>query len=213
MRFITLPLIVLLLLFPVDISRSSGINNGTDLTINGTSETLEGTTDAVFFSKLPGSRTAQLTTASTAYFLYMGRVVNAMTVARVKFMLVVAGAGAQTSELGIFSTPNHPTGSNQTMTRLTATATIGALTGTNVVIQNTNTFATSVASGTYLWAGVRINMATTQPTPLWVYGDLSSGTIETLAAAGSLTISATFAATVPADVNALSCVQMQVTLN
>lgn len=136
--------------------------------------------------------------SGTAYFVYMGEATSfGNTEKFCKFNVTTAGAGAQTAEVGIFSSPLPPNGTNQSMTKIVSTATVDALTGTGVKA-NTTSFATSVTPGTYVWCGIRTAMATTQPTIEGVSGDDSTGSILTLAGSGALTGAGPFAATIPA---------------
>lgn len=124
--------------------------------------------------------------SDTAYFVYLGRAVAAFTPAYVKAFCGTSGSGAQTAELGLFSSPAPPNAANQSLTKLVATGTITSLTGTGVK-QNTTPFATQIAAGTYLWAGMRTAMATTQPTMQALNRDYGRGNLLTTAAAGALT--------------------------
>jgi len=49
------------------------------------------------------------------------------------------------------------------LTKLASTGGVDALTSSSVK-RNTSAFATDIAAGTHLWAGIRIAMVTTQPT-------------------------------------------------
>ncbi len=124
--------------------------------------------------------------SGTAYFVYLGRVRKTATFKFVKFNVRSAGSGAQTAEVGFFSTPTAPSGAGQTVTKLAATGTVNALTGTGPC-QNTSSLAISVASGTHLWAGIRTAMASTQPSPVGLFGDLGHGRILSTAGSGALT--------------------------
>jgi plastocyanin len=125
--------------------------------------------------------------SGTAYYVYMGRVAQAITVAYVEFHVTSAGAGAQTAEVGIFSTPTAPSKSAQTLTKLAATGTVGALTGTGM-LRNSSSLATLVPAGTHLWGAFRTAMATTQPTITGgLVGDKSQGRILTTTGGGALT--------------------------
>lgn len=136
--------------------------------------------------------------SGTAYFIYLGEATSFGNTAKFcKFDVTTAGAGAQTAEVGLFSSPAPPNGTNQSMTKLVATGTVDSLTGTGIKA-NTTSFATSITPGTYVWCGIRTAMATTQPIIEGVSGDDSVGSIETLAGSGVLTGAGPFAATIPA---------------
>jgi len=125
--------------------------------------------------------------ADTAYFIYLGRTVQDMTPKFVEFYVTTGGSGAQTAELGLFSTPSAPNKASQTVTKIQAMNSFNALlTGTGY-FRNNVAFSTLVTKGTHLWAGFRTNMGTSQPAPWGVGGDLSEGRILTTAGAGALT--------------------------
>jgi hypothetical protein len=124
--------------------------------------------------------------SGTAYYVYVGRLAVATTIKFVEFHVTVVGAGAQTAEVGLFSTPLPPGKAAQTVTKLVATGTLGSLTATGVV-GNTSSLATSVAANTHLWAAIRTAMATTQPKMWGLTGDYSEGKVLTTTGGGALT--------------------------
>jgi hypothetical protein len=133
----------------------------------------------------PGTAGLALT-SGTAYFVYLGRTVIAFVPKYVEFYVSTIGAGAQTAEVGFFSTPTSPSKAGQTVSKLISTGTVDSVTS-NGVKRNTNFFSTSISAGTHLWAGIRTAMATTQPT-LWSFGmDMTQGFILRTAASGALT--------------------------
>ena len=123
---------------------------------------------------------------NTAYFVYIGRVVQAFTPKHVLFNVGAAGTGAQTAEVGLFSTPASPNRAAQSLTKLVASGTVDDLTTTGLK-GNTTPFATSIPAGTYLWAGIRTAMATNEPQITGNIGDIALGNSLALAAAGALT--------------------------
>jgi hypothetical protein len=138
-------------------------------------------------------------TSGTAYFVFVGRTTIAAVWARARIAIGgTAGSGAQTAEIGLFSTPVAPNSANQTLTKLEATGTVDSLITINSVPANTTAFTGLVLAGTHLWIGLRTAMATTQPTLFAVQRDFGRGHVLTTAAAGALTASATFAGVVPA---------------
>jgi len=139
-----------------------------------------------FLSDLHKGVAGFLLTGDVAYFVYLGRVVVPLTPKYVEFYVHTAGVGAQTAEVGFFSTPLAPNKANQVLTKLVSTGTIGDLTGTGI-IRNTAAFATAIAIGTHLWAGIRTDMATTEPTITGLINSMSHGQILSTAAAGALT--------------------------
>jgi hypothetical protein len=140
----------------------------------------------VFLSRLPNVATAITLISNTAYFVYVGRTTQTLTVKHVEFFVNTNGSGTQTAEVGLFSSPNAPNKGNQSLTKLAATGTVDALTTTGVK-RNTSSFAYSVAAGTHLWAGIRTAMATTQPALAGLCMDYSQGLVLSTAAAGALT--------------------------
>jgi hypothetical protein len=149
-------------------------------------------TGRVFKSALSNHATPFLLVSGVAYFVYLGRLTAALTPKFVELHVSTIGVGAQTAELGLFSSPSAPSKAGQSLTKLTSTATLGALTSLGVV-RNTSAFSTSVPAGTHLWAGIRTALATTQPTLLSLGYDLGQGNVLSLAAAGALTGTGPFA--------------------
>jgi hypothetical protein len=128
-----------------------------------------------------------LTISGTAYYVYQGRAVQDITPKFVEWHATgTVAAGAQTAEAGLFSTPNPPNKSAQTLTKIVATGTVDSQTS-NGMKRNTSAFATVVPAGTHLWAGVRFAMATTQPTAVGLANDMSQGHILTTTGQGALT--------------------------
>lgn len=124
--------------------------------------------------------------SDTAYFVYLGRTVASITPKYVEFHVVAGGTGAQTAEVGFFSTPVAPNKASQVLTKLVSTGTIGDVTGTGV-LRNTAAFSTAVVAQVHLWAGIRTAMATTQPALVACYGDWAQGLVLSTATAGALT--------------------------
>lgn len=153
-----------------------------------------------------------LTISGTAYYVYVGRIVKPITVTFVEFHVTTAGAGAQTAEVGLFSTPNPPNKSGQTLTKIVATGTVDSVTTTGVK-RNTSTFAQAISAGTHLWAGVRFAMATTQPTCGGLAGDMSQGHVHTTTGGGALTGLSTAAGSIPAIATATVAPDLRVVLD
>lgn len=126
-------------------------------------------------------------TADLAYFIYQGRTTQAATWARVYGFLTTVAAGTVASEIGLFSTPAAPNGASQTVTKLVATDTLDDLVSASGKKGNASAFATLIPAGTYLWAGIRAQYGTTQPTFTALQGDFASGGVLTTATAGALT--------------------------
>lgn len=124
--------------------------------------------------------------SDTAYFVYVGRVVKTFTPQHVAAYCRSVGSVVQTAELGLFSTSAAPNQSGLSFTKIEATGTISSLLSTGF-IRNTSAFSTSVAAGTYLWAGMRTAMSVSQPTMIGVAQDFGEGYCQSTATAGALT--------------------------
>lgn len=141
-------------------------------------------------------------TSGTAYFVYIGYVTSPLLIQNVKGECQVTGAGAQTAEAGIFSTPLPPNGTNQSLTKLAATGNISSLTAVAPFLWTTaSALNTVVAAGTYLWAGLRTAMAVTQPSISACCSDYSMGLVLLTAGAGVLTGAGPFAGVIPGIIN------------
>lgn len=81
-------------------------------------------TQQVFAPILPSPPTGIAFGVGTAYFCYMLQTSFAITPKYVRFFVSTGGVGAQTAELGLFSTPAGPNGAAQSLTKLVATGTI-----------------------------------------------------------------------------------------
>lgn len=150
--------------------------------------------------------------SGTAYFVYLGKTTLAITPKFVELHVGTIGAGAQVAEIGLFSTPTAPSKAAQSLTKLVSTGTVDALTSLGVK-RNTVAFATAVAVGTHLWAGVRAAMATTQPTMQALAIDMAQGEVLSLVAAGVLTGTGPFAGAIIAASVAAICPDLRATLD
>ena len=140
----------------------------------------------IFRSVLGNSATAFTMISGTAYFVYVGRTTKAVTPKYVEFHVTSAGVGAQTAEVGLYSTSSAPNKATQSLAKLVSTATVDDLTTTGMK-RNTSAFATSIPADTHVWAAIRVAMATTQPDIVGLINDMSQGHI--LALAGSAALS------------------------
>lgn len=140
-------------------------------------------TGRVLISRVPnsGSIFPVPSTLIPAYFVYLGRTTQSIVAKFVEFYVHTAGAGSQSAEVGLFSTSNPPNKTAQGtngITKLTASGTLDSLTTTGVK-RNTTAFNSGagyiVPAGTYLWAGLRIAMATTQPVVAGLGMDFGEG--------------------------------------
>lgn len=173
--------------------------SGSVVGLNGGAMTLEGTTDRVFPPKIPFNTAAAISaTSQTAYFVYLGKTVNAFIPKYARF-LVITGGTESAAEVGFFSSPTAPSAASQTLTKLVSgTVTTSFTNGT--VTKNTSAMATSIAAGTFLWAGFLVT-ATVAPTLGAVVGDLNTGMTATLAmGANTFAGTATYATTITTDV-------------
>lgn len=158
------------------------------LSHDGTSATYIAVTQRVLrspFLQPVGAGSFQLV-EDVAYFVYLGITREALTPKHVEFQVTTGGTGAQTAEVGFFSSPAAPNKAGQSLSKLVASGALDDLTTTGVK-RNTAAMATSIAAGTHLWAGLRTAMATLEPVVLGVGGTLSEGPLLTTATAGALT--------------------------
>lgn len=154
-----------------------------------------------------------LAISGTAYYIYVGRIARDIVVTFIEFYVhTTAGAGAQTAEVGLFSTTNPPNKSGQTLTKIVATGTVDSVTTTGMK-RNTTTFAQTIPAGTHLWAAARFAMATTQPTCMGLAGDRSTGRILTTTGGGALTGLSTASGTIPAIATATVAPDLTVMLD
>ena len=153
-----------------------------------------------------------VTISGTAYYVYIGRVVQDITVKFVEFHITGAGAGTDTKEVGLFSTPNAPSKSAQTLTKIAATGTVDSGTTTGVK-RNTTSFAQLVSKGTHLWAAARFALGTTQPTCAGIAGDMTQGQILTTTGGGALTGLSSASGTIPTIGTATNTPDLSVTLD
>lgn len=169
--------------------------DGRATSLEGRATTLEGRATAlenssakrILMSGLTKGTTGFLLVADTAYFVYLGQTVVAMTPKYVEFYMSVAGVGTQAAEVGFFSTPLAPNKASQVLTKIIASGTLGDLTGAAGMKRNTSAFTTAIPVGTHLWAGIRTAMATDQPTITGLLCDHAQGHILATSTAGVLT--------------------------
>lgn len=138
--------------------------------------------------------TVFLPVSSVLYCSYLGKLQHTTTLARIKFWVSTAGAGAQTAEIGFLTSPAAPNGTGQTLTCVAAevNANISSLTTTGLK-QNTNAITTPIAAGSHVWVGIRTAMATTQPTISGSFGgDFNSGALLTRSGSAALAVNSTY---------------------
>jgi len=134
--------------------------------------------------------------ADKAAFVYIGYFPKSVTVKYVSMHNQTGGSGAQVAEVGLFSTPLAPNKGGQTLTCLAASGSIGDLTTTGM-LRNSSSLNYAVPAGTHLWAGMRTDMATTQPECRSVGGDWGSGTTLYTNSAAVFSASNTYSGSVP----------------
>jgi hypothetical protein len=141
-------------------------------------------------SRLPNVATAITLANSTAYFVYLGCTTKVLDVKFVEFYANLNGSGAQTAEVGLFSSDDPPKKADQTVYKLTADGTLDSLTTTGLK-RNTNGFNSGsgyvVPAGTHLWAAIRTAMATTQPALAGLCMDFYQGLVLSTGSSGALT--------------------------
>lgn len=140
----------------------------------------------IFRSMLPSDTTGLLLTADKAYFVYLGQTPGPMIPKYVEFFCVTAGVGLEAEEVGLFSTPAPPNKSAQAVTKIASSSGITTLLSTGMK-RNSTAFNSTVPASTHLWAGIRTNLAVTQPTLISLYNDMAQGQLLTTATAGALT--------------------------
>jgi hypothetical protein len=156
------------------------------------------TSPRILSSRLPNMGTSLTTVSGTAYFVYLGLLTALAQPKFVEFFVTAQGLGGQTAEVGFFSSLAAPNKTNQSLTKLVSTGGVDALTATGVK-RNTSAFAIVIPAGTHLWAGLRIAMATSQPTISALTADFSQGRILLTGGAGVLTGAGPFAGTIIAQ--------------
>lgn len=171
-------------------------------------------TQRVFRSTLSahGNIHTFLTITGTAYYVYVGRMVQDVTPKFVEFQITTVGAGTDTKEVGLFSSPSPPNKSAQTLTKIVATGTVDS--GTSLGMKrNTSAFATVVPKGTHLWAAFRGALGTTQITAGGLAGDMAQGAVLFTTGLGALTGLTTAAAAVPTIGTTTNSPDLSVTLD
>lgn len=173
---------------------------------------MEGVGSQRIFKSMLTEGSTFLTISGTAYYVYMGRAAQAFSAAFVEWHVSTAGAGTETKECGLFSTPAAPNKSGQTLTKIAATGTAGVSTATGMN-RNTASFAQAIPAGTHLWAAYRGALGTTQITAVGLANDMSQGQILTTTGGGALTSVTTASGTIPAIATATVAPALRVTLD
>jgi hypothetical protein len=138
-------------------------------------------TDTSFLPRAGMSANVLLPVSAQLNAVYLGFFPVPVAITKVLFRVTAAGAGAQTAEVGLLTTPLGPNGANQTITKVSAASIVSSLITTGA---KTETVAWSLSGHCYL--GVRTAMATAQPT-FQGTSDYGVGDILTVAGAAALT--------------------------
>jgi hypothetical protein len=172
--------------FMLDFSTGAQLNRITKLNVdNSVGKNIIGCQTVLMSNLAPGSA-GFLLISGTAYFVYLGMTTSPFVAKFVEFHVSTGGSGAQTAEVGFFSSSVSPNKANQSLSKIISTGTVDSLTSTGVE-RNTNAFTNTIPAGTHLWAGIRTAMATTQPTLWGLAIDMGQGQILSTASAGALT--------------------------
>ena len=138
-----------------------------------------------FRSRLPNVATAITLVSGAAYFVYVGRSSQPMLVKYVEFYVNTAGSPSSIAQAGLFTTPSPPNkATTQTVTKLIATADVDIV--VTLGLKRSDTLNYVVPAGTYLWAGIRTALTTTQPAIAGVCMDFSEGLVLSTLNAGDL---------------------------
>jgi hypothetical protein len=167
-------------------------------------------------SILGSSGTVQ-TVQGTAYFVYIGQSVGETVVWKyVELYVTTAAVGIQVAELGLFSSPDHPTRAAVTLTKLVATGSVTPFSSVGVK-RNLTAFTVPIPALTHLWCGFRCNTAGvpahSRPQCQSLSNDWGYGVITTQLAAPALTTAGPFTGTLfdPASFN--GCPALRTTLD
>lgn len=146
-------------------------------------------TGRIFRSRLPNVATEIQLADSMAYFVYVGRTTQPIALQYVEFYVSTAGAGTETKEVGLFSTPAATNIQAQTLTKLAVVSgnDIDTLTSTGVRSNSNLNFNYTVPAGIYLWAGIRTAGYSTRPKLSGLCLDFHEGLVLSTANASSFT--------------------------
>ena len=120
------------------------------------------------------NNTGTILVEQTLYAVYLGRTKRAITVANVFCHVVTIATGTQTAEMGLATSADAPDGNSKTLTKLVASGSLDALTGTGIKGPS-SALNQAVSAGVHLWAVMRTAMSSNEPTCLAVTGDLNRG--------------------------------------
>jgi hypothetical protein len=164
-----------------NIGNDSGVVGAT---VKAALDNLAGT-QLVFASTLATPLTSSVLVSGTAYWVYLGYVAKALSLATLKYYIATTGAGAQAAEFALTSAPSPPNGAAQSLTKIFGVAIAANLTVATAI--QSQAFAQAIPAGTFLYGGIRTAMAVTQPTFNCLIGDFADGRILSTPASGVLT--------------------------
>jgi hypothetical protein len=127
--------------------------------------------------------------SGVAYWIYLCQLAEDSNGGACQFSAhcTTLGAGTQTAEVALASTPSAPKRSSQVLTRLASSASLLTLTSVGAKratgALTIGGAAPVLTAGMHLWLGIRIVMGTTQPILWSLAGDKQNGEILTTAAA------------------------------
>lgn len=176
-------------------------------------------TGRIFSSRLPNVGTAFTTLSGSAHLVYVGRMAQQVVVKYIEYYVSTIGSPASIVQVGMFTTPNPPNKTSQGTNGVTKLIATG---DTDIVVtlglkRNTDPFNYAVPAGTYLWAGIRTALTSTQPALAGLCMDFSEGMALNIANAGDLSTTAgPWTATLPslgAYLNSAVAPDLRVTLD
>lgn len=143
-------------------------------------------------SVLPVNPAGMQLASNAAYWVYIGRCVSTVSIARFGANVVAVGSGTQTAEWAIATSPDEPARDGKTLTvRYRHTLASGNARETLATVgakHNQTAFAYSPPLYSYLWLGMRVVMTTTMPSFNCLYGDGTRGLALITTGAGVLTV-------------------------
>lgn len=148
-----------------------------------------------FRSPLPQAAGSMFLESGYGYFVYIGQFLEAIMLNYINIHVSTAGAGSQTAEVGLFSTPLEPNRTGQTLTRLAATSGMTAMTAAGYH-RNSTPLAYTPTVGVPVWAAIRTVMGTTRVLVRGLSFEMGQGAAFIKSAVGDLTSVSPVACTV-----------------
>ena len=148
---------------------------------------IESRHQAYMDSDLPRTGSGSRLVTGRAYWLYVGATFEAVRLLHVVCQATTKGAGSQTAEVCVASTPEPPNGASQQLTKIVASGTLSSLT-VDGVCKNTTPFDYDMPDTlTHLWCGIRTAMGSNEPIFVSHGFDMNFGKVFQTVAAGALT--------------------------